>query len=126
MSKVCLVVDDSSVVRKVCNRIIKSFGFEVMEASDGKEALEQCTAKTPDIILLDWNMPGMDGMAFLKEYKEEKAKNEVKIIFCTAENDVDNIMLAMGEGADEYIMKPFDEEILRTKFVQMGLLESEE
>lgn len=122
MTKICMVVDDSSVVRKLCHRIVAAYGFEVIEAEDGKDALEKSAQKKPDVILLDWNMPVMDGMEFLLAYPD---KGHTKIIFCTAENDVNKIMEAMAAGADEYIMKPFDEEIVKTKFAQMGLLKDD-
>lgn len=120
--RTCLLVDDSSVVRKIIRKIVEDLGFNVLEAYDGKNALEVCSQETPDIILLDWNMPVMDGMEFLKAYFPQKQQNGTKIIFCTTENDIMKIQLALSEGADEYIMKPFDADIIKTKFMQMGLL----
>lgn len=118
--KICLVVDDSSVVRKVSRGILDSLGFEVMEAYDGQNALDQCKIKKPDVILLDWNMPVMDGMEFLRNFRQ--SNSDTIVIFCTTENDIVKIMSAMEAGANEYIMKPFDGEIIKTKFLQMGLL----
>jgi two-component system chemotaxis response regulator CheY len=123
MVKTCLIVDDSSVVRKICSKIVKQLGFEVVEACDGKDALKKCNDQIPDVILLDWNMPVMDGLEFLKIYRDTKKEYETIIIFCTTENDVTKIMLAMEAGANEYIMKPFDADVIKSKFVQMGLME---
>jgi two-component system chemotaxis response regulator CheY len=120
--KICLTVDDSKVIRKLVSAMLVQLGFEVKEAENGKEALEVCNLTKPDCILLDWNMPVMDGLAFIKEFRKDSTKSDVKIIFCTSENDFPKIQEAMEAGADEYIMKPFDVEVIRSKFIQTGLL----
>ncbi len=125
MPKICLIVDDSSVVRKVCSKIMSDLGFAVSEACDGKDAMQKCSENQPDIILLDWNMPVMDGLEFLKSYRPQQLEHGTKVIFCTTENDVTKIMTAMEAGANEYIMKPFDETIIKNKLSQMGLIDSE-
>lgn len=119
--KTCLVVDDSSVIRKVARRILEDMDFAVEEAADGQEALDKCIADMPDSIFLDWNMPVMDGLEFLKALRAEDGGNEPKVVFCTTENDVAHIAKAMRAGANEYIMKPFDREIVEAKFAQVGL-----
>jgi two-component system chemotaxis response regulator CheY len=118
----CLVVDDSRVVRKVARRILEANGCTVAEAGDGQQALEACRAGMPDFVLLDWNMPVMDGLAFLRALRQEFGPGNPPVIFCTTENDMAHIELAIRSGAQEYIMKPFDEEILVGKLVQAGLL----
>ena len=122
MSRTCLVVDDSRVVRKVARRILEAHGFAVAEAADGQQALECCRADLPDCVLLDWNMPVMDGLTFLKAVRAEFGPENPPIVFCTTENDMTHITQAIESGAQEYIMKPFDEEILLGKFAQVGLL----
>lgn len=122
MSRNCLVVDDSRVVRKVARRILEAHGFDVTEAGDGKEALESCRAHLPDCVLLDWNMPIMDGLTFLKAVRSEFGPDSPPVVFCTTENDMSHIAEAIENGAQEYIMKPFDEDILLGKFAQVGLL----
>ncbi|HYZ24387.1 MAG TPA: response regulator [Rhodopila sp.] len=122
MSRTCLVVDDSRVVRKVARRILEGKGFTVTEAADGLLALEACRASMPDCVLLDWNMPVMDGLTFLKTLRQEFGPDGPRVVFCTTENDMDHIEQAISSGAQEYIMKPFDEEILTGKFEQVGLL----
>jgi two-component system chemotaxis response regulator CheY len=119
--KTCLVVDDSSVIRKVARRILEDLEFEVEEAADGQEALEKCRLSMPDSIFLDWNMPVMDGLEFLKTLRAEDGGNVPKVVFCTTENDVAHIAKAMRAGANEYIMKPFDREIVEAKFAEVGL-----
>ena len=118
----CLVVDDSRVVRKVARRILEAHGFEVVEAENGKEALLYCRRSLPRCVLLDWNMPVMNGLAFLCALRAEFGESEPKVVFCTTENEISQIAAAIESGAQEYIMKPFDEAILTGKFAQIGLL----
>ncbi len=120
--KHCLVVDDSSVIRKVARRILEDLSFAISEAEDGQKALEHCAVKMPEAILLDWNMPVMDGIEFLKRLRELPGGDEPKVVFCTTENDVNHIAQAMRAGANEYIMKPFDREIVESKFQEVGLI----
>jgi two-component system chemotaxis response regulator CheY len=120
--RVCLVVDDSRVVRKVARRILEAHGFEVAEAGDGQQALDACHAHMPDCVLLDWNMPVMNGLDFLKRLRAEYGPDNPPVVFCTTETEMSAIELAITNGAQEYIMKPFDEEILVGKFEQVGLL----
>lgn len=120
---VCLVVDDSRVVRKVARRILEELGFTCEEAEDGQLAYEFCLKKMPEVILLDWNMPVMSGIEFLEKLRSMPSGNDPKVVFCTTENDMDHIQRAIGAGANEYIMKPFDTEIIRSKFIQIGLIE---
>jgi two-component system chemotaxis response regulator CheY len=120
--KTCLVVDDSSVIRKVARRIIEGFKFAVSEAEDGEKALDACRKQMPDAVLLDWNMPVMDGYEFLKNLRAMPGGGSPKVVFCTTENDVAHIARALHAGANEYIMKPFDKEIVEAKFQEVGLI----
>src|SRR5262245_20379742 len=96
-------------------------GYEIAEAADGMEALAWCRAAMPDVILLDWNMPMMTGIEFLRKLREEPGGEAPKVIFCTVENDVAHITEALEAGAAEYIMKPFDGDIIEAKFAEAGL-----
>lgn len=120
--KTCLVVDDSSVIRKVARRILEGMSFEIMEAEDGEKALFACQRQLPDAVLLDWNMPVMDGYEFLRALRRMPGGDRPKVVFCTTENDVSQIARAIHAGADEYIMKPFDKEIVAAKFQEVGLV----
>lgn len=120
--KTCLVVDDSRVIRKVARRVLEDIGFEIAEAGDGLEALAWCRAAMPDAVLLDWNMPVMNGIEFLRQLRDEPGGEGPVVVFCTVENDIEHIRLALDAGADEYIMKPFDGEIIAAKFAEAGLL----
>ena len=114
----CLVVDDSRVIRKVARRILEDMRFEIEEAADGLEARRQM----PDAILLDWTMPVMSGIDFLKQLRQEPGGDRPTVVFCTTENDVEKIAEALKAGADEYMMKPFDGDILQSKFAEAGLV----
>ena len=120
--KTCLVVDDSSVVRKIARRILEEMDFEITEAEDGAQALEVCRNTMPTAVLLDWNMPVMDGYGFLGHLRELPGGELPKVVFCTTENGMDHISRALHAGANEYIMKPFDKDIVIAKFQEVGLL----
>jgi two-component system chemotaxis response regulator CheY len=120
--KQILIVDDSKVIRKVARRILTSLDFVTREAENGLEALNACKALMPDAVLLDWNMPVMDGMTFLLELRQLENGLHPKVVFCTTENEVSQITRAVHAGADEYIMKPFDRQIIMSKFEEVGLL----
>jgi two-component system, chemotaxis family, chemotaxis protein CheY len=118
----CLVVDDSSVVRKIARRILEAMDFEIIEAEDGEKALELCQRGLPDAVLLDWNMPVMDGYEFLGHLRRLPGGEMPKVVFCTTENGIDHIARALEAGANEYIMKPFDKDIVAAKFAEVGLI----
>jgi two-component system chemotaxis response regulator CheY len=119
--KTCLVVDDSSVIRKIARRILEEMNFQIIEAEDGEQALEVCKRELPDAILLDWNMPVMDGYEFLGNLRRMPGGDAPKVVFCTTENGIDHIARAIDAGANEYIMKPFDKDIVAAKFQEVGL-----
>lgn len=120
--KHCLVVDDSRVIRKVARTILEEMSFRTTEAENGQDALDQCREEMPDAVLLDWNMPVMDGFEFLVALRKESNGGEPKVIFCTTENNIDHITRAISAGANEYIMKPFDRAIVEAKFQEVGLI----
>jgi two-component system, chemotaxis family, chemotaxis protein CheY len=120
--KTCLIVDDSKVIRMVARRILDGLGFSITEAADGRKAIEACQAKMPDAILLDWNMPVMSGIEFLRALRKMAGGAAPVVVFCTTENDISRIQEAIEAGANEYIMKPFDSDIIQAKFSQVGLL----
>ena len=119
--KNCLVVDDSRVIRKVACRILQDLRFDTAEAEDGLAALTACRGRMPELILLDWNMPNMNGIEFLKTLRKERDGARPVVVFCTTENDVAHITEALNAGANEYIMKPFDREIIEAKLAEVGL-----
>lgn len=120
--KTCLIVDDSKVIRMVARKILQELGFQTAEAEDGQKALDYCKAQLPEAVLLDWNMPVMNGIEFLVELRKVPGGDKPVVVFCTTENDIQHIQQAIAAGASEYIMKPFDGEIIQAKFEQVGLL----
>jgi two-component system chemotaxis response regulator CheY len=118
----CLIIDDSRVIRKVSREIVESLDFRVSEAENGEAGLKACQTEMPDVILLDWNMPVMDGYSFLKELRSTPEGQAPKVVFCTTENGLGHITRALEAGADEYVMKPFDKDILAAKFQELGVL----
>ena len=117
----CLIVDDSKVIRKVARHILETLDFAVDEAEDGRQALDRVEASLPDVILLDWNMPVMSGMEFLRALRQNDYSVQPKVVFCTTENDIAHIRAAIAAGADEYVMKPFDRETLHIKLQLVGV-----
>ena len=120
--KSCLIVDDSKVIRMVAKKILADLEFETGEAADGQQALDACKASMPDAVLLDWNMPVMSGIEFLRELRALPGGDKPIVVFCTTENDIEHIQEAIEAGANEYIMKPFDSDIIQAKFSQVGLI----
>ena len=121
--KTCLVVDDSKVVRTIARRILEEIDFEVAEAADGQQAVEACKDAMPDAVLLDWNMPVMNGPEFITALRQMPGGDSPVVVFCSTENDMAHITEALSRGANEYIMKPFDGDIIKSKFEQVGLID---
>lgn len=117
-----LVVDDSALIRSFMRQMLDEMGHQVIEAGNGKEALESFH-RHPDVglILLDWNMPEMDGMQLLDALGAKKLKKRPRIIIVSTECEMEKIVQAMERGADEYIMKPFTKEILEEKLSLLGI-----
>lgn len=107
----------------MARRILEGLGFDVAEAADGVEALEQCARAMPDLVLLDWHMPVMDGMDFMNQLRDLAGGDRAKVLFCSAEKDPANIARALTAGADDYVMKPFDGDILHSKLDGIGIME---
>ncbi len=120
--KSCLVVDDSAVIRKIARKILEGLDFQIVEAVNGREALDKCLRQMPEAILLDWNMPVMSGIEFLRTLRQTDGGAAPVVLFCTTESAMGHIREAIAAGANEYIMKPFDGDIIKSKFAQVGLL----
>jgi len=119
----CLVVDDSRVIRRVAMDILKGLGFAVAEAEHGLAAVAFCRTRVPDFVLLDWNMPEMDGISCLRALRAMALVPRPAVVMCTTENGLSKIREALDAGADEYIMKPYDRDVLLDKLEQLGLME---
>lgn len=118
--KTCLVVDDSSVVRKVARRILEDLKLDIGEAENGQRALDLCQQSMPDAIMFDFHMPGMGTVEFLSTLRGLANGKRPFVVYCTTENDTADITRTIAAGADDYVIKPFDRESLRTKFAPAG------
>ncbi|MFQ5653433.1 MAG: PleD family two-component system response regulator [Planctomycetota bacterium] len=117
-----LVVDDSEATRMMIRGILEGLGVEVLEAANGREALEMIDShQIPEAILLDWYMPEMDGIECLRRLREDPRLADTKVIMVTSATEFDRIQQALDEGADEYVMKPFDSFILSGKLERLGV-----
>ena len=121
MLRTCLVVDDSRVIRKVARRIVEELGFEAAEAADGLEALAWCRAQMPTAILVDWNMPVMNGLEFVQAARKQPGLNSMRIMMVTTETQPEHVAKALAAGASEYLMKPFSSEAVAEKLAMMGI-----
>ncbi len=116
-----LVVDDSSPARRHAGRILADLGFEVYEAIHGGDALDVLKKLGPvELVILDWNMPYADGMWFLREMRKEARFQEVQVVMATGNSDLESVQQALGEGANEYVMKPFGPDVLVEKLQILG------
>jgi two-component system, chemotaxis family, chemotaxis protein CheY len=120
--KHCLIVDDSDVIRKVAAHLLKNLNFDTSQAGDGVQALELCATSMPDAILLDWQMPTMNGIDFLSALRAQPNGEKPVVVYCTTENDATDIARAIAAGADEYLLKPYDRDSVRGKFADLGLV----
>ena len=111
-----LIVDDSPIIRKVARHVLQANGFAIDEAVDGQAGLDACSQAMPDAILVDSNMPVMDGYEFLRRLRAMPNGRQPRVVFCTTEHDVGHIARALRAGADDYMMKPFDRDMIVSKF----------
>ena len=121
-ANVCLIVDDSRVIRKVSSKIARSMGYAPVEAQDGIEALARCKQAMPALILTDCDMPEMDGLEFVRQLRAIPTPKPPTVVFCTSKNKPADVHAGIKAGADEYIVKPFDEAGLRAKLERLGLV----
>jgi CheY-like chemotaxis protein len=119
-ARTCLIVDDSRVIRKVSSKIALSLGYVPIEAENGEEALARCKRAMPDLVLTDWNMPEMDGIEFVAKLRAIPTPKEPVVVFCTSNGEAKDIHDGIAAGADDYIVKPFDEAALRAKLEKLG------
>lgn len=118
-----LVVDDSRPIRRIESDILKDLGFETADACNGKEALERLqSAPLPDVVLVDWNMPEMDGLEFITAVRRDARFAGLVVLMVTTETETDQMLRALSAGADEYLMKPFQKEGLVDKLRLVGVV----
>ncbi len=118
----CLIVDDSTVIRKAIRRMVEPLFDKVDEAADGQIALDSCIQSMPTVVMLDWNMPVMSGIEFLRALRKTDGGQAPFVVLCTTETSFEHIQEALTEGANEYIMKPFNEDIIKEKLEIAGAI----
>jgi two-component system, chemotaxis family, chemotaxis protein CheY len=111
--KLCLVIDDSEIVRRVAIHLLQSPEMRFIEADSGERALEMCKAGMPDMLIVDWQMPGMSGIEFIQSLRLQAGGDVPFVIYCSTENNPDDIARALTAGANDYLLKPFDRESLK-------------
>ena len=117
-----LIIDDSRAMRAVLGRILAELGFEVTEASNGREGLDHLEASgATDLALVDWNMPEMNGLDFVRAVRAARAYDPMRLIMVTTETEMTRVVKALGAGVDAYIMKPFAKSAVLEQLQHIGL-----
>lgn len=119
-TKTCLIVDDSRVIRKVSSKIVSALGYKVIEAQDGIEGLARCKQAMPHVVLTDWDMPEMDGLEFVKQLRAIPTEKPPVVMFCTSKGKAADVQAGIMAGANDYIVKPFDEAAMKAKLERFG------
>ena len=118
-----MVIDDSRAMRSILRRIVTELGFDVVEAADGQEALDKMkTGELPDLALIDWNMPVLDGLEFVTAVRTHREWRDVTIMMVTTEGEHAQIVRALAAGAHEYVIKPFTPDAIQDKLMLLGLV----
>ena len=118
-----LIIDDSRAMRRILRQIVEPLGFRILEAGDGQEGLERLEQYHPDVelTLVDWNMPVMNGLEFVKAVRGDDQYQQMKIAMVTTETEPAQMARALMAGVDEFVMKPFTSEILIEKLKLIGV-----
>ena len=117
-----MVIDDSRAMRSILRRIVTELGFDVVEAADGQEALDKMkTGELPDLALIDWNMPVLDGLEFVTAVRTHREWRDVTLMMVTTEGEHAQIVRALAAGAHEYVIKPFTPDAIQDKLQILGL-----
>jgi two-component system chemotaxis response regulator CheY len=116
-----LIIDDSRAMRALLGRILSELGFEIAEAGDGREGLEQLrTNGVPDVALVDWNMPEMSGIEFVEAVRAVRDYDAMRLVMVTTETEMTRVVKALGAGLDAYVMKPFTKEAVVEQLERIG------
>ena len=118
-----LIIDDSKALRAIVGKLVKGLGFEVLEAGNGREGLEQLKSNgAVELSLVDWNMPDMNGIEFIRAVRAQDQYNAMKVMVITTQTEIDHITKALESGANEYLMKPFTRDALLVKLQMLGIV----
>lgn len=122
-AKRCLIVDDSELIREIAVRIVMDLGLDADGVRDAPEAIEYCRAKPPAVVFLDWDLPSMGALDFLRGVAQLEAEEKPAIVLCATENDHQQFTLARAAGAAHHILKPFDKAVVAAKLAEIGLID---
>jgi two-component system, chemotaxis family, chemotaxis protein CheY len=122
MQRKCLIIDDSRMVRAIARNHMEALGFAVVDVEGGVEGLMHLSQESPDLVLVDWNMPEMDGIAFIRSVRANADNCQPKLLLCSTEKRLHMIRMALRAGADSYLMKPFDRNMLAHRLGRFGLI----
>jgi two-component system chemotaxis response regulator CheY len=121
-----LIIDDSKAMRTILGRMLRGLGFEVVEAGNGCEGMQRLQESAKfDLALVDWNMPEMNGLEFIRTVRAEQSYNGVLLMMVTTETEMENVVKALAAGANEYVMKPFTQEVIMEKLQIFGMAGSQ-
>ncbi len=123
--KKILITDDSDLIREITARIVKELDFGVLEAANAEESIEICREKKPVAVFLDWDLPSLGALDFLRAASELPAEDRPPIVLCATENDPQQFTLAKAAGAAHYILKPYDRDTIAAKLSELGLIEGD-
>ena len=118
----CLIADSSRMIRTLLSKTMKNFAFDTIEAESGDDVYELCLSESPDLIILDYNLPILDGIDVLYKIRGNNEMKQPKIFFCSSSDEVAKLKLSVQGGADDYIMRPFDEDIIASKLAIINFL----
>ena len=117
-----LVIDDSSATRMILSRILSEIGYTVEKAENGVDALDKLSSMPkPELIMVDWNMPVMNGYEFILKARANPKFDDVTLMMVTTETEIEQVLKALEAGANEYVMKPFTKDVIREKLLLLGL-----
>jgi two-component system, chemotaxis family, chemotaxis protein CheY len=117
-----LIIDDSKAMRSILARMLRDLGFEILEAANGRQALDCLNSgEMVDIALVDWNMPEMNGLEFVRGVRAERKYDSILLMMVTTETETENVAGALAAGANEYVMKPFTPEVIVEKLRIFGM-----
>jgi two-component system chemotaxis response regulator CheY len=120
-----LVVDDSKTIRLILRKYLGKIGFDVVEATDGLEGIARLQEMSQAaLVLVDWNMPNMSGVDFVRAVRAIRQYDSLPVVMVTTNTELDQVALALQAGANEYIMKPFTQDVIREKLGLLGLLKT--
>lgn len=123
MTMKALIIDDSRTMRRLLSSYISEFTGEIVEAEDGIDGLERLKQHSPvDITLVDWDMPRMSGLEFVKSVRSNPVYSEMKILMVTSHNTIEDVGQALEAGATDFLMKPMTEEMVADKLRVLGVI----